>query len=76
MYLALYVTVPSVLPLEVAFPAVVPVGELTRSSSSSGSMLPEAISEALGISLSEVFDLYIRDIDEVEREHLVWDVID
>jgi hypothetical protein len=61
MYLALYVTTPLVLPLEVVRPAVVLVGELTRSSSSSGSMLPEAISEALGISLSEVFDLYFRD---------------
>jgi hypothetical protein len=39
-------------------------------------MLPEAISEALGISLSEVFDLYFRDIDEVIREYLVWDAID
>jgi hypothetical protein len=39
-------------------------------------MLPEAISEALGISLSEVFDLYFRDIDEVKRERLVWDTID
>jgi hypothetical protein len=41
-----------VLPSEVV-PLVVPVEELTRSSSSEG-MLPEAISEALGISLSEV----------------------
>jgi hypothetical protein len=38
--------------------------------------LPEAISEALGISLSEVFDLYFRDIDEVTRDRLVWEAID
>jgi hypothetical protein len=37
---------------------------------------PKAISEALGISLSEVFDLYFRDIDEVTRDRLVWEVID
>jgi hypothetical protein len=39
-------------------------------------MLPEAVSEALGISLSEVLDLYFRDIDEVMRDRLIWDVID
>jgi hypothetical protein len=38
-------------------------------------MLPEAISKALGISLSEVFDLYFGDIDEGRREILVWDAI-
>jgi hypothetical protein len=39
-------------------------------------MLPEAVSEALGISLSEVLDLYFRDIDEVVRDRLIWDAID
>jgi hypothetical protein len=39
-------------------------------------MLPEAISEALGISLSKVLDLYFRDIDEGWRDRLVWDAID
>jgi hypothetical protein len=39
-------------------------------------MLPEAISEVLGISLSEILDLYFRDTDEVERERMVWGVID
>jgi hypothetical protein len=61
--------------LEVVPPLVVPIEELTRSSPS-GSLLPEAISEALGISLSKVFDLYFRDIDEVARDHLVWEAID
>jgi hypothetical protein len=39
-------------------------------------MLPEAISEALGISLSEVLDLYFRGINEEQRDHLVWDAVD
>jgi hypothetical protein len=38
--------------------------------------LPEAISEALGISLSEVLDLYFGGIDEDRRDRLVWDTID
>jgi hypothetical protein len=75
MYLALYVTGPLVLPLEVTLPAVILVGELTRSSSSSGGLLPEAVSEALGISLAEVLDLYFGKLDEVSRDHLVWDAI-
>jgi hypothetical protein len=74
-YLAPYVTALSVLPSEVVPPLVVPIEELTRSSPS-GSLLPEAISEALGISLSEVFDLYFRDIDEVAGDRLVWEAID
>jgi hypothetical protein len=45
-----------VLPVEVA-PSLVPVEELTRSSSPSD-VLPKAVSEALGISLSEVRDQY------------------
>jgi hypothetical protein len=43
---------------------------------SNESLLPEAISEALGISLSEVIDLYFGDIDEGQRDRLVWDAID
>jgi hypothetical protein len=39
-------------------------------------MLPEAVSEALGISLSEVLDLYFRELDEVGRGHLIGDAID
>jgi hypothetical protein len=39
-------------------------------------MLPEAISEALGISLSEVLDLYFGGISEDQRDCLVWDAID
>jgi hypothetical protein len=39
-------------------------------------MLPEAISEALGISLSEVLDLYFGGINEERRDRLVWDAID
>jgi hypothetical protein len=56
-------------------PLVVPIEELNRSSPS-GSLLPEAIGEALGISLSEVIDLYFGDIDKGQRDRLVWDVID
>jgi hypothetical protein len=61
--------------LEVALPTVVLVVELTRSLLSSGDVLPEAISKALGISLSEVLDLYFGGINEGRRESLVWDVI-
>jgi hypothetical protein len=32
---------------------------------------PLTVSEALGISLSEVHDLYFGDRDEVERDHIV-----
>jgi hypothetical protein len=39
-------------------------------------MLPEAISEALGISLSEVLDLYFGGVSEEQRDRLVWDAID
>jgi hypothetical protein len=39
-------------------------------------MLPEAVSEVLGISLSEVLDLYFGDLDEVRRDHLICDAID
>jgi hypothetical protein len=55
---------------------LVPIEELTRSSSNE-SLLPEAISEALGISLAEVMDLYFRDdSDEEVQNCLVWDTID
>jgi hypothetical protein len=39
-------------------------------------MLPAAISEALGISLSEVLDLYFGELDEVRRGRLIGDTID
>jgi hypothetical protein len=39
-------------------------------------MLPEAVSKELGISLSEVLDLYFGELDVVRRDHLIWDVID
>jgi hypothetical protein len=64
-YLASYVTVPSVLPMEVARP-LVPVEELTHSSSPA-SMLPTALSEALGISLSAVMERYFDGSEESER---------
>jgi hypothetical protein len=48
---------------------------LTRSSPSE-SLLPEAVSEALGISLSEVLNLYFGELDEDTRDHMVWDAID
>jgi hypothetical protein len=46
--------------LEVVPSLTVPIAELTRSSSSE-SLLPEAISEALEISLAEVLELYFRE---------------
>jgi hypothetical protein len=54
-----------VLSLEAA-PLVVPVEELTRSSSPA-SMLPAALSEALGISLSDVMVRYFDGSEELER---------
>jgi hypothetical protein len=39
-------------------------------------MLPEAISEALGITLSEVLDLYFGEMSEEQQDQLVWDAID
>jgi hypothetical protein len=43
---------------------------LTRSSSGSCE-LSVAVSKALGVSLSEVRDLYFGDRDEVERDRIV-----
>jgi hypothetical protein len=34
------------------------------------------MSEALGISLSEVLNLYFGELDEVRRDHLIWESID
>jgi hypothetical protein len=51
--------------MEVAHP-LVPIEELTRSSSPK-SILPAALSETLGISLSEVMDRYFNGSDEAER---------
>jgi hypothetical protein len=39
-------------------------------------MLLEAVSEALGISLSEVLNLYFGEFDDVEQGHLIGDAID
>jgi hypothetical protein len=39
-------------------------------------MLPEAVSEALGISLTEVLDLYFSELDEVRRGCLIGDTLD
>jgi hypothetical protein len=61
--------------LEIVPPLLVPVEELTKSSSS-GSLLLKAISEVLWISLVEVIDLYFRDdSDEEARDRIVWDAI-
>jgi hypothetical protein len=51
--------------MEVAHP-VIPVEELTRSSSAA-SMLLAALSEALGISLSDVMVRYFDGLEESER---------
>jgi hypothetical protein len=39
-------------------------------------MLPAALSEALGISLSEVMARYFNGSDEAERVHLIEDALD
>jgi hypothetical protein len=39
-------------------------------------MLPEAVSEALGISLSDVLALYFGERDDVRRGHMIGDAID
>jgi hypothetical protein len=51
-------------------PLIVPVEELTRSSSWV-SVLLEAVSEVLGISLSKVHDLYFGDMDKVRKERII-----
>lgn len=47
---------------------VVPVAELTRSASGVGD-LSVAVSDALGVSLSEVRDRYFGGSDEAEVDH-------
>jgi hypothetical protein len=37
--------------------------------------LPEAVSEALGISLAKVLNLYFGELDEGIRDRMVWDAI-
>jgi hypothetical protein len=60
--------------MEVAHP-LVPVKELTHLSSPN-SMLPATLSEALGISLSEIMDRYFNGSDEAERVCLIEDALD
>jgi hypothetical protein len=64
-YLVSYDTAPSVLPMEATHLAV-PIEELTRSSSPA-SMLPTALSEALGISLVDVMERYFDGSEESVR---------
>jgi hypothetical protein len=73
-YLASYVTAPLVLPMEVVQP-LVPIEELTRSLSPA-SMLPTALSEALGISLSDVMDRYFDGSEESERVHRIEEALE
>jgi hypothetical protein len=67
--------VPSVLPSEVVPLQVVPIEDLNWSSPRE-SLLPEAVSEALGISLSEGLNLYFGELDEDTRDRMVWAAID
>jgi hypothetical protein len=60
--------------MEVAHP-LVPIEELTCSSSPR-SMLPVALSEVLGISISEVMDHYFNGSDEAETVHLIENALD
>jgi hypothetical protein len=39
-------------------------------------MLPEAVSEALGIDLSEVLSLYFGELDDARRGRLIGDAMD
>jgi hypothetical protein len=39
-------------------------------------MLPEAISEALGVDLSKVLSLYFGELGDVRRGHLIGEAID
>jgi hypothetical protein len=39
-------------------------------------MLPEAVSEALGVDLSRVLSLYFGELDDVRRGHLIGEAID
>jgi hypothetical protein len=59
--------------MEVAHP-LVPVGELTRSLSPR-SMLLEALSDTLGISLSEVLERYYSISDLGERDRIIGEAI-
>jgi hypothetical protein len=60
--------------MEVAHP-LLPIEELTRSSSPKG-ILPEALSDALGISLSEVLARYYSISDLDERGRIIGEAID
>jgi hypothetical protein len=44
--------------------------------SSPKSILPEALSEVLGVSVSEVLRLYYSESDDVKRNHLIRDALD
>jgi hypothetical protein len=69
-----YDTAPSVLPLE-ATSRTVPIEELTRSSSPA-SMLPAALSEALGISLADVMMRYFDGSEESVRVRWIEEALD
>jgi hypothetical protein len=56
--------------VEVVQHSVVSVKELSRSSSGVDE-LSVAVSDALGVSLSEVCDQYFGGSDEVERDHIM-----
>jgi hypothetical protein len=63
-----------VLPLEATHLAV-PIEELTHSSSPV-SMLPTALSEALGISLADVMSRYFDGSEESERVRRIEEALD
>jgi hypothetical protein len=60
--------------MEVVHPLVL-VEELTHSSSPK-SMLPTALSEALGIRLSEVMERYFNGSDDAERVRMIENALD
>jgi hypothetical protein len=73
-YLASYDTAPSVLLMEVVH-LVVPIEKLTCSLSPA-SMLPTALSEALGISSLDIMDRYFDGLEESERVRRIEEALD
>jgi hypothetical protein len=63
-----------VLPPEVAHPFI-PIAKLTQLSSPS-SILPEALSEALGVSVLDIMKLYYHESDNVGRGRLIGNALD
>jgi hypothetical protein len=81
-YLAIYVTAPLVLPVEVAPLTIVPMESLARSSLLDLEVdrlahdLEMGVGDALGMSLSEVHARYFRDSDKGEDSEVGQDLVE